>query len=227
MVEQQSSDAPIGAPLDWRDADRVNEAQRALVDAGEIQFALPDAPPPPPDPPGWLKSLFDFLFGLGSFWQVLFWALVTAAVIALLFVFVPSLRDWAAAMIGRRRGVDDDEQGEAPRWVPDRSDARTLLADADRLAADGEYDAAVHLILLRSIADIERWRSGLVRPSLTARDIASSEDLPDRARGVFARIVASVERSLFARRALGAPDWERARADYADFALGHTGTSTS
>ena len=58
-----------------------------------------------------------------------------------------------------------------------------------------------------------------MRPSSTSRDIARAEGLPGEARGVFARIVAAVERSWFGGRALEAGDWEAARADYARFAL--------
>ena len=37
---------------------------------------------------------------------------------------------------------------------------------------------------------------------------------------IIAGIVAAVERSLFGGTRLGADDWQRARADYAGFALG-------
>ena len=69
------------------------------------------------------------------------------------------------------------------------------------------------------LPDIERWRGDSLRPSLTSRDIAAFETLPDAARAVFRRIVADVERSLFAGNPLGESDWTRARADYAGFAL--------
>jgi hypothetical protein len=64
------------------------------------------------------------------------------------------------------------------------------------------------------------WRGDPLRPSLTSRDIARFDGLPDQARAVFARIVADVERSLFAGGTLEPADWTRARADYAQFALG-------
>jgi hypothetical protein len=95
-----------------------------------------------------------------------------------------------------------------------------LLEEADRLASQGRYAEAVRLILHRSIEDIERWRGDPLRPSLTSRDIARFDGLPDMARGIFARIVADVERSLFGGASLAQSDWARARADYARFALG-------
>ena len=94
-----------------------------------------------------------------------------------------------------------------------------MLDEADRLAAAGRFAEAVRLILHRSIEDIERWRGDSLRPSLTSRDIAAFETLPDAARTVFRRIVGDVERSLFAGNPLGEADWTRARADYAGFAL--------
>src|SRR3546814_12270255 len=53
------------------------------------------------------------------------------------------------------------------------------------LAASGHYAEAVHLLLRRSIEEIERRRPHLVRPALTSRDIADSAAIPLDARRVF------------------------------------------
>jgi hypothetical protein len=67
-------------------------------------------------------------------------------------------------------------------WRPDAAVARVLLADADALAAKGRYAEAAHLLLRRSVQDIEGSRPRLVRPALTSRDIAAHPGLPDAAR---------------------------------------------
>jgi len=75
------------------------------------------------------------------------------------------------------------------------------------------------LLLFRSIEDIDSRRPDLVRPALTSRDIAALPAIPERPRGAFARIAMLVERSLFARRPLGEPDWRDCRAAYEEFAF--------
>lgn len=190
-----------------------------------VQFDFPQQLPKPPETSQWLIDLFKTiarLYEAGKpVWPWLFWGFVALGVLALIVALVPSLRRSALALWRRvRRKAEAEDEPEA--WRPEEHHARALLEEADALAAAGQYDEAVHLVLFRSIEDIEAWRGGLVRPSLTSRDIARADALPDSARPVFSRIVAAVERSLFGGRALGRDDWIAARADYAKFALGTT-----
>ena len=106
-----------------------------------------------------------------------------------------------------------------PGWTPDRAEAAALLDDADRLAADGHFDAAAHLLLRRSVQHIAAARPDWLHPASTAREIAALRALPDAARAAFGVIAQRVERSRYALRPLGAEDWQVARAAYADFAL--------
>lgn len=200
-------------------AARVAEAHRAVLADKSIQFELPmRQADPPQETPGWLRWLGDtigsFVEWVGGGWSVLGWGVAIILAALILVALWPSLSAW---LEGLRRGSTD--AAEPVRWAPAQQAARALLDEADALAAQGRYDEAVHLILFRSIDDIAAWRGELVRPSFTSRDIAHADALPDHARGVFARIVAAVERSLFAGRALGSTDWVQARDDYARFAL--------
>ncbi|MHA3840710.1 DUF4129 domain-containing protein [Sphingomonas aestuarii] len=211
LPEESADAAPPEA-----DPAAITAAHDAVRADRSIQFDLaqPETPDPPPD---WLIRLFDWLASMGPLWQILFWVLIAVAVIVLVIALVPPLREWALDRMRRRKAVTEED---APEWTPEESRARALLADADARAAAGDYDGAVHIILLRSIDDIEVWRGHALVPSLTARDIAAADELPDAARGVFARIAAVVERSIFAGQRLSADDWQAARADYAAFALG-------
>lgn len=211
-LPEESADA---APPEV-DPAAIAAAHEAVRSDRSIQFDLaqPDVPDPPPD---WLIRLFDWLASMGPLWQILFWVLIAVAVIVLLLVLVPPLREWALDLLRRRKPIADDD---APDWTPEEIRARALLADADARAAAGDYDGAVHILLLRSIDDIEVWRGQPLVPSLTARDIAGATELPEAARSVFARIAAVVERSIFAGQRLSADDWRAARDDYAAFALG-------
>lgn len=199
---------------------RAVDAAHARVRADpSIQFDFPwRAVEAQAQTPEWLRNLAAaidrFFRALGPFWQVVFWILVALIVAVLVASFFPPVRDWLRERSGRRR--PDTDKGE---WHPAPAAARALLDEAEALAAAGRFEAAVQLLLHRSIEDIERWRHGLVRPARTARDLAAEPAIPERARGVFARLVALTERGIFARRPLGPADWDAAREAYRAFAL--------
>jgi hypothetical protein len=213
--EIAQAQAAEGFARDW---------QELRADA-DIQFA-PIQPPPPSEPPGWLKELSDFLGRLlspvgdalsaigraiGVSGQVLTWALVAIGVAMLLYLV------WRLVEPLRLRRREPDPA--SPEWAPDADEALALLEDADRLAAAGRYDEATHLLLKRSVGQIAAARPDWLEPSSTAREIAELPALPQAARGAFATIAERVERSLFALRSLSADDWHAARAAYAEFAL--------
>lgn len=211
--------AAAGTAPPFGDPASADAAHRALKGDASIQFEFPWLIPEQNQMPEWLRDLFralgNFVEWVGGGWTVLMWIAIVLVAIALAFAIFPPLRAWLA-----NRFVARAEAGTTPGWTPEASIARALLVEADALAAAGNYDEAVRLLLHRSVEDIERWRGDPLRPSWTSRDIARIEALPDAARTVFGRIVADVERSLFAGHPLGQADWTRARADYAGFALG-------
>ncbi len=202
------------------DSGKVTAAWKAIRADGAIQFDLPEKVVPPREPPpAWLepalRAIGNFVEWVGGGWRVILWIGGIAIVVTLAIVLLPGLRDWIAERIGRRKVAVEE-----PQWAPTETRARALLEDADALAAQGRFDEAVHLLLFRSIDDIVAWRGDVVQRADTSRDIARADALPVTARGVFAGIVAAVERSLFGGSALDEGDWTRARADYAGFALG-------
>lgn len=205
----------------FSDPSRIEAAHAAVRADNAIQFDFPAAPVREPVPlPGWLQAVLeaiaDFVRFVGPGWTWLLYALIAAIVLAIVVAVTPTLRDTVVGWWRRPRRVAEAE----PQWAPAAAAARALLDEADALAAAGQFDAAVRLVLQRSIEDIEKWRGNPLAPSLTSRDIVAVERLPDTARGVFSRLVAMVERSLFAKRALSAADWADARGAYAGFALG-------
>ncbi len=206
---------------------RASEAAgdwRTVRDASDIQFSPIDIKPPPTlvpaEPPEWIKAVGRFLrwifepFGeqLDVSWGAFSWVLSGLAVVAVLLLvwrlLVPLLRD--------RKVVPAEA---AAQWTPDRDAVLSLLEDADRLAAEGRFDEAAHLLLRRSVGQIAEAQPDWLRPASTAREIAELPCLPALAREAFALIAGRVERSFFALIPLGADDWEAARAAYAEFAL--------
>lgn len=187
-----------------------------------IQFAPVQVPPPKPREPGWLDAFFRWLGdllnpvgeALGVSWPVFKWVLLAIGMAAILFLLWRML----APALGWRPMSKADAEEDAG-WSPETGAAMALLEDADRLAAEGRYDEATHLLLQRSVGQIAAARPDLVEPATTARELAALPALPDAARTAFGTIAARVERSLFALRSLGADDWQTARAAYAEFAL--------
>lgn len=185
----------------------------------DIQFA-PVEMPERQEPPDWLErfvawlgEVFAPLFeAIGLSFPALLWILVGLGAALILF-FVWRLVE----PLARNRGEEIEDS--APEWTPDADEARELLAEADRLAAEGRFDEATHLLLQRSVIQIAAARPDLVEISSTAREVAALPALSDAARGAFSAISERVERSLFALRSLTAEDWQAARAAYADFAL--------
>ncbi|AKH42646.1 hypothetical protein FHS61_000416 [Altererythrobacter atlanticus] len=196
---------------------------------GDIQFS-PVEIPPPPETPEWLKWLGELLSPLGEGLTALGRALGLSGpallwILATIGAALAALLIWRLASSAMRRKSGQAARAE-PDWTPDAHQALGLLEDADRLAAQGHYDEAAHLLLRRSVAQIEAARPGLLEPSSTAREIAALPALPDRARQAFGTIAECVERSLFALRNLSAEDWQKARAAYADFALADQGAGS-
>ncbi len=196
----------------------------ALRADGDVQFAPVTIPEIPPRQPGWfekaLVDLFSFLGdllaplgrALGGNWWWLQWVLLGAVVLLAVVLLVRLI----APGFGRKGPSTDGAEEE---WRPDEAASLALLEDADRLAAEGRFDEATHLLLQRSVGQIAAVRPDWVEPSSTARELAVLPALPEAARTAFGVIAARVERSLFALSALDRADWEAARGAYAQFAL--------
>lgn len=203
------------------DPELVDPAFSQTVAGGEIQTAFPPPPPPPPPPPEWLTSLYEAIARFFD-WSApaakpLMWGAAALVALYLLYHFVPAFARWVDALRFRRRGGDAD--GKDGAGAAEAGAARALLAEADALAAAGRFAEAVHLLLYRSVEDIETRRPGLVKPAMTSRDLAEARDLPPVARGAFSRIARAVEISLFGGRAIDAGAWNQCRAAYAELTV--------
>ena len=196
------------------DAGRLAQLHKQLLADDSIQFGLPAFVRP--EPPEWLKPFLEYLAKLGPYMIYMFWGAVIIGVAIIAFLLFLEAKGIAWGLSWRRKRQDVEEQDE---WRPDASAAQVLLSEADALAARGEYDEAVHLLLRRSVADIATRLPDFLRPSLTARDIAAAGSIPSRPRAAFSEIARIVEAALFARRPVGAEDWQEARGAYERFAF--------
>ncbi len=195
------------------------EAYAELRADPSIQFSEVEAPGVDP-PPDWFITFLEFLADLFapvarllvSSWPVLQWVLIIGGAALLLLVLI---RLFEPDFLRRREKGDLEEE----LWSPDQGEALALLEEADRLASEGRYDEATHLLLKRSVGQIAAARPGLVEPASTARELSAEPRLPEGARNAFSIIATRVERSLFALTKLNVDDWQAAREAYAEFAL--------
>ena len=228
-------------------ARQLEDALRQLLGDNSIQFELPPAgdpigqavppnyrpdpstvPPPasqnvpvdpssaPPAPAPSDIPLGGGGDGIAGVMHVFLWVAAGIALAIILYWIFAFVRDRGGGE-GKVKRIRARKDREA--WRPEEAQAVELLDEADVLARQGRYDEAARLLLHRSIGEINAHRPELVRPALTSRDIAGHPLLPRGPAAAFARIAALVERSLFARRPLGADDWQDCRAAYRDFAF--------
>lgn len=203
------------------DPELVDPGYAQTMAGGAIQTAFPP-PQPQPEAPAWLQALFE---AIGRFFQwsapagkPLLWIGAVLLLLVVLYLFVPTFAGWVDDLRHRRkRAAPDDEEDGVGR--AEAGAARALLSEADALAAQGRFAEAVHLLLYRSIEDIEGRRPGLVRPAMTSRDLAEAEGLPGVAREAFSRIARAVEISLFGGRSIDAGGWQQCRGAYAELTV--------
>lgn len=184
-----------------------------------VQFSHVDLVQAKKPVPDWLEALTDWIAKAIEFISpaiaVLFWLGLVCLVLLLVYFILTEVVQVDAL----QKSTTDKTTKAEPEWRPDSQVARDLLAAADALAADGKFNDAVHLILLRSIEDIERFRPTTIRPALTARDIGAMPALPEAAKPIFQRIAAAVEKALFAGLTIESSEFVSCREAYVRFAL--------
>jgi len=193
-------------------------AHAALLKQSDLQFSF--HPVVVPQPPEWLQALARWLgrmvLAIAPAFKFIFWGGLAIGAGLILYFLV---WDLLALRLGWRRSAKARPVELQSEWKPTAAKARTLLEDADRLAAEGRYDEAVHILLFRSIDDIDQRWPNTVRPALTSRDIAAHDHLSETARRTFMGIAEVVERSFFGGAQVGAVDFKACREAYAAFAL--------
>lgn len=205
----------------------LEDAHAAFLDDATMQTERPDGAVAfdtrqRSQAPGWLDAigrfLGDVLSAIGPVLKILFYLGLAGIVLAIAyFVLGETLNIRFRKRDDIEPGADDDVMED---YRPDAAAARSLLEEADLLAKSGRYAEAVHLLLFRSIEDIQLRRDGGVPRSLTAREIGRLPTLPEKAKSALSPIIGIVERSFFGGRDVGADSWASARSSYEAFAFG-------
>lgn len=203
--------------------DEIEKAYRAVKRNETYQYDL--AEPIPRKPPS------KFSLAIGRFFAAIFSVLQPILVIAF-YLGIGALIIGAAYLIGRavyetrfaKPTVKEEVDVEVPLYQPAESQARILLEEVDRLAAEGRYGEAVHTLLFRSIQDIDRNRPNVVRRSLTSREIGNLSVLTPEARTAFSTIASVSELAHFGGVSVNEAGFQIARNAYADL-TGQTQTA--
>ncbi|QLC23201.1 hypothetical protein HFP51_14010 [Parasphingopyxis sp. CP4] len=203
-------------PIGNENKQDFDQAYDRLIESERFQTEMSPFEVPEPDPPpAWLANFLEWLGTLGPFWEALFWIAAVGIGGLILFSIGRSLVRYFS---DRQPAIEEEEEDEI--WRPEAKAAIGLLGDADALAQQGRYAEAVHLLLHRSVADIEERLPDFLRPALTSRDISRAETLPSPARSAFTSIATVVERGIFATRPVDEQGWSEARSAYEEFAFG-------
>jgi hypothetical protein len=136
------------------------------------------------------------------------WVIIAVALAAVLYSF----RDMIPLL--RARGSESWAETEEVAADIARRDPTVVLAAADELARDGRYAEAMHILLLRGLADIRARLDEPFADSMTSREILRSTRLPDQARDSLRDVVGRVEWTYFGEYPAGQADYAACRTSF-------------
>jgi len=197
--------------------ERVAKAVAEVYADEDVQRDLPgervraERTPPrverPPKARDWDEPEYAIPGAVGAVASVLLWSLLGVGAAVLVALIVKAIA--SGAIVARAARA----KAGASVVVPSRADERPPppIDEADRLAAEGRFDEAVHLLLLRAVYAVRLGARDVPR-HFTSREVAGDLALDAARRDPLGVLVEAVERSLFGGRSLGAADWAAARA---------------
>lgn len=180
----------------------AGEIVRLAIRRHDIQTAMPV---PEPKASSWLDWLkFDLS---PDTLRILLWGAVILGVAVTLW----SLRDSLPAFSRSRR----IKAAEVPAGFSDPSGRmEEAQLEADELARRGQYGEAMHVLLLKSLAEIRLRLGTSFAVSLTSREILRKVSLPQSGTGALGAIVQSVEQTYFGGRPAGHEDYLGCRQEF-------------
>ena len=221
-TEQNAQDA-YQTSVRAMSGDAFEAAHEALLERDNLQFERPVIEVEPPEfrKPSpffnWLGQLFS---GLGPLFQLLFYLGAAAIAAGILYFILRQIPNIRLQGLRRKDKVTEEDDHVISNVRPDEKKARAWLEEADALAKEGRFSEAVHLLLFRSIEDIQSKRKAPIPQALTSREIERLDGLPTGPRNALRPIISLVERSFFGGHSVNAENWTSARAAYETFAFG-------
>jgi hypothetical protein len=182
----------------------IEHARAAVVGHSDLQLQLPGAEQPLPLPSFSIPA--EFL-----------WALVALGVLFVLYHLRDIIPGW------RRSAVEEWAASGDGAGLTGQSPADTLLT-ADELARGGRYVEAMHVLLLKGLADIRQRLNEQFADSLTSREIMRRARLSDAGAGALRDIVLGVERTYFGEHPAGPPEYAACRRRFDELSAALAGT---
>lgn len=155
----------------------------------------------------------------GPVLKSLLWVLaIVGGILLLLYIFS------AIQRLPRRTKAPQAKKAQKTSNDPEETTVAkvTPFDEVERLAREGAFGEAVHLLLLHSLEELRR-RSPYGRdPALTSREILTEAALAKDARASLAFIVSAVEVGHFGGQAINKAIYERCLESYRTFAAAST-----
>src|SRR4029077_16280534 len=165
-------------------------------------------PPQPED----VSHPFNLNLDLGAL-RMPIYVLLCAGLLLMLWYLGKAIIDLVRPMgqkVPTAHGETVAVQPMAVDSAPDLPELEEIL----RLARAGDYEAAIHLLLLQGLRQLARLTGTVMALPLTSREILRRPDLPQGAGRDLATLVDAVEISRFAGRAAEASLFETCLASY-------------
>ena len=154
-----------------------------------------------------------------SLGEAILWIAVIGGALAIGYALRDNLPGWDRS----RRLEAEGSQGDVGlARVAMLAGARN---EADALAAQGRYDEAMHVLLLRAVGELREKLRLSIADSLTAREIERRAPLDGSGKGAFSRIVRAVEHAVFGREPADSSAYLACRDDFDAFAASLAGGS--
>lgn len=216
LLSLSMSHAPVAARTPVETANRVaqdvlsdSRYQRDLPSGQKVEVSpAPRQEPVPrleePEPP--------VVTDAGAAMDIGLWIIVFIAVVLIVLFLIEDLtgrrflRNRPAEPETRVTDAEPDEEVVLLSVGP--------LEDADRLAAQGRFDDAVHVLLLGALESIRLSIGRVFEPSLTSRELVAKDFMPAPYRRLVATLVSAVETSRFAGHPAGESEFRRCRGIY-------------
>lgn len=206
------------------DAAEARRVARSVLSDGTYQTTLPTGDLAPAESDNFLVKLFRRIFepllnfggkAIHPVLRVIGWTAVLVGGTLLIFFLaneLPVLLDrWLAP--ARAAGRDGMRPGEGPAF-----DSAGTLADADRLAAERDFAAAIRILLFRGLMTLRERIDETAFPFLTSRELLDLASMSERARAALAAIVTTEELGHFGGRRLDARTYDESRRNFLRFA---------
>lgn len=215
--------APAPARAQTADASRIDEAAKAALSDPRIQTELPGIAKPvvPRVRPRPREEGQPWNLGAGA--KVVLWVVVAIAAAALIYLI---LKEVSGLRTRWRRKPAGGEAASELTPEAEIEEGDRLVAEADRLAAQGRFAEAIHLMLVHGLRRLEAEGMAGVRRAFTAREVLRRSSLPRRAKDLLAVIVAAVEFSHFGGRAADAKIYGDCRTAFLSFTEAATAART-